>query len=54
MFITTYKAINSSICAVRIEDIPTFEGLQAAQPEDQETLIQRIVMYYSAVAPCLM
>jgi hypothetical protein len=48
MFAMNYHAINASICSVRTDE--QFEGIQ---PEEKETVIQKIVRYYRGLAPFL-
>jgi hypothetical protein len=47
MFLKSYRAINSSICSVQIE----FTAFPSLQPEDQATVIQRVVKYYRGLSP---
>lgn len=48
MLKTTHKAINAAICSVDVRDL-----YQAAQPQDKEALIAKIVRYYRGLAPFL-
>jgi len=49
MELKSYNAINASICSVKVE----FGTYPSLQPEDQATVIQRIVKYYRGLAPWL-
>ena len=54
MFTTTYRRINASICALEIDETLINQSVQAAQPADEKTVIQRIVYYYRGLVPFLM